>query len=95
MGSHRIAAALILVLGAAFVGLGGCAPSPAYARCSNDGDCKEPRYPYCMQSRCVECVSRASCNGGACNAGTCEITCKDGRDCLHGDACVDGRCEER
>jgi hypothetical protein len=85
-------AATATVLVSAVLLANGCSTGPKYAPCSNDGDCKEARYPYCMQSRCVECVSRASCNGGACNAGLCEIACRTASDCLHGDACSSGKC---
>lgn len=40
-----------------------CAPEPNHQACSNDGDCPDAERgrAYCVHSRCVECITRASC----------------------------------
>ncbi|TKC98708.1 hypothetical protein [Polyangium fumosum] len=79
----------IIVAGAA------CVPEPKSVPCSNQGDCegKNVAFQYCLERRCVECVSDASCGmGNTCVAGLCKRSCKDGRDCLDGYACANDRC---
>ncbi|MFO0588945.1 MAG: hypothetical protein U0441_15450 [Polyangiaceae bacterium] len=73
----------------------GCDVQPKSVPCSNAGDCAaaNPRFGYCLQSRCVECLDDASCgDGGRCKDGLCERPCKRARDCPAGDACSDGFC---
>lgn len=73
----------------------GCDVQPKSVPCSNAGDCAaaNPRFGYCLQSRCVECLDDASCgDGGHCKDGLCERPCKHGRDCPSGSACADGFC---
>jgi hypothetical protein len=53
----------------------GCAPTPKNTPCSNGGDCEriDPRFHYCLQHRCVECIADSSCGErGACVDGACE-----------------------
>jgi hypothetical protein len=52
----------------------GCTPAPRYVSCSNGGECteKDPRYAYCLQGRCVECVANGSCGDNrVCDHGQC------------------------
>jgi len=80
---------------AAFMIAAACAPSPKSVPCSNTGDCEtvNAAFKYCLQNRCVECVSDSSCGtGNACDDGICERACRDGRDCSDGQACSQGRC---
>ncbi len=75
---------------------GGCDLQPKTVPCSNAGDCKEvnPRFGYCTQSHCVECLEDSSCgDGNLCKSGLCERHCKTGRECPKGDACVEGLCQ--
>lgn len=75
----------------------GCAPEPRNTPCSNAGDCEKagPGYQYCLQSRCVECVSSSSCGeGNTCVDGACEIHCHDDRGCRNGGRCKDGLCAQ-
>ena len=72
----------------------GCAPEPRSQACSNDGECRvDSPDGYCLENRCVECVTSASCGDrGQCVAGVCEIRCVDARGCPDEQACVDGMC---
>lgn len=72
---RSLAAAL---LGAAALAAGtltpGCAPQPRNVPCSNDAQCAETNedFRYCLQSRCVECVSSSGCGAGSlCDSGEC------------------------
>lgn len=52
----------------------GCAPGARDVRCANGGECKEadPKYAYCLDGRCVECVGRGSCGAHEkCSSGQC------------------------
>jgi hypothetical protein len=54
----------------------GCAPQPRTVRCSNGGECKEhdPKFEYCLEGRCVECVARGSCGTNrTCVDGACRV----------------------
>lgn len=54
----------------------GCAPQPRSVRCSNGGECKErdPKFEYCLEGRCVECVARGSCGTNRiCVDGVCIV----------------------
>ncbi|HEY5376341.1 MAG TPA: hypothetical protein VIK01_21825 [Polyangiaceae bacterium] len=60
----------VLVLFGALVGasavstsMQACAPNPRYQRCSNGGECAklDPKYAYCLNGHCVECVAVGSC----------------------------------
>lgn len=98
MGDHaspRLAAAALLA--ATVTVFFGCAPSPQDVPCRNDGECaaKSDRFAFCLQSRCVECVGRGSCDGHACRDGLCEIPCDGEKDCRDGDVCDDGLCRAR
>ena len=73
----------------------GCAPSPRSVPCSNDGECwkASESFRYCLQSHCVECVSRSNCGeGNACIEGRCEIHCRKDRDCPAHQVCKDDLC---
>lgn len=64
-------AAALVAAGALF---SGCAPEPRNVPCSNDAQCAEANedFRYCLQSRCVECVTSASCGeGNVCDDGEC------------------------
>jgi hypothetical protein len=41
----------------------GCAPAPKNVPCENDADCHalDKGYEYCLEQRCVKCVSRSMC----------------------------------
>lgn len=77
----RNVAAAVFATVAVFVGattvsttVTGCVPGPRYERCSNGGECsaKDPKYEYCLNGRCVECVARGSCGAHrACKNGEC------------------------
>ena len=78
--------------------LAACAPSPRSIPCSNGGDCEkvDPKFAYCLEGRCVECVTNTSCgDGNTCVDGACVTSCKDGRDCPEGQACSDGKCDPK
>jgi Cys-rich repeat protein len=51
-----------------------CAPDPRTVHCSNDTSCKERGdYNYCVNGRCVECVTNSACGAGRrCSVGTCK-----------------------
>ncbi len=87
------AAAVMATLGLASAPA--CTPAPKNVPCSNGGDCAaaDPKYQFCLESRCVECVGNASCgDGNLCVDGRCQRHCRDGRDCPDGEACQAGRC---
>jgi hypothetical protein len=72
-----------------------CAPAPKYVACSDDASCQtvDPNYSYCLQKRCVECVTNSGCGmDNRCVEGVCERRCKDRRDCRDGESCTDGLC---
>lgn len=76
----------------------GCTPSPRDVRCTNQGECQQvnPRYGYCVQNRCVECLDDPGCGeGGVCRDGLCMRKCFDGRDCESGQICTEGLCTDR
>lgn len=53
----------------------GCAPEPKFQACHDDTDCKTAvgESSYCIRSRCVECVSSASCpRNEECIEGACK-----------------------
>jgi hypothetical protein len=65
--------------GAAFVTLlavlvtCGCGPAAAPS-CANDAECRQidEALHYCVQNRCVECVTKAACGRGrTCSVGRC------------------------
>lgn len=63
------------VIVAAFTAIA-CAPQPKFQACHDDNDCKESvgKSAYCIRSRCVECVSSASCPGNQeCIAVECKL----------------------
>lgn len=73
----------------------GCAPSPKNVPCSNGGECTkvDARFNYCLQSRCVECISSSSCGEGRlCTDGTC--TCESDVGCP-GQRCEEGVCRPK
>jgi hypothetical protein len=43
-----------------------CTPGPKHQACVTDDECKDAlgKAAYCMRSRCVECVSHATCGVG-------------------------------
>jgi hypothetical protein len=66
---------LTVWLAALVVALSHCAPDPRTVHCSNDASCKERGgdYNYCVNGRCVECVTNAACGPGRrCSVGTCK-----------------------
>ncbi|HVK65162.1 MAG TPA: hypothetical protein VM694_11845 [Polyangium sp.] len=74
-----------------------CVPAPKSVPCSNQSHCegKNAAFQYCLDNRCVECMSDASCGlGNTCVAGLCERSCKDGRDCLDGYGCTSDHCTQ-
>jgi hypothetical protein len=74
---------------------GSCAPSPRDVPCSNDAECESAskNFSYCLESRCVECISSIACgDGNRCDNGICTRRCKDGRDCPDGQQCFGGTC---
>ena len=85
---------LAAALGLSAFALAGCDVQPKNVPCSNAGDCAgDPRFAYCLQSRCVECLSSASCgDGNLCHDGMCERHCRDARDCPAGQACSHDEC---
>ncbi len=93
----RLSRSLLSCLALAAFGLGmtGCDLTPKTTPCSNAGECEavNPRFSYCVQSHCVECLEDSGCgDGNLCKSGMCERHCKTGRDCPTGDACSDGLC---
>jgi hypothetical protein len=71
--------------------------------CLGDGDCGGATPRCAADHRCVECVARTDCPGGAeCVDGACGETrsCTTGEDCREGEICVlvegavEGRCEQ-
>lgn len=78
MTSHRkrtrgsMAGALAL-LAALTLTLSRCAPEAKTVHCSNDAICKDQGdYDYCVNGRCVECVTSSGCEAGErCSAGVC------------------------
>lgn len=72
-----------------------CAPSPKYVACTDDASCQsaDPRYSYCLQKRCVECVTNSGCGmDGRCMEGTCERRCRSQAGCGDGETCEGGFC---
>lgn len=70
--SLLVTAALLfgLSLGAASA----CSSEPRFQRCSNGGECEriDPKYAFCLQGRCVECIGRGSCGAHkSCEEGAC------------------------
>jgi hypothetical protein len=75
--------------------LAACAPRPKNVPCGNGGDCTkiDARYSYCLESRCVECVSSSSCGEGrSCTDGVC--VCSSDVGCP-GQQCAEGACKPR
>ncbi|MCC6553376.1 MAG: hypothetical protein IT372_10195 [Polyangiaceae bacterium] len=71
--SFSLLSTAALVLGALALG---CAPSPRDVPCSNDAQCEQanPAFKYCLQSRCVECVTASACGEGkTCDDGECKL----------------------
>jgi hypothetical protein len=72
---RRRLAALSALVGVVLVFAGAnCAPAARSANCSNDGECSDADSgrAYCVQSRCVECVTNAACGDHKrCAAGSC------------------------
>jgi hypothetical protein len=66
---------VIAVMGLGFVVTGsGCTSGPRSANCTNDGQCadSDEGRAYCVNSRCVECVTNAACGPHKrCAAGSC------------------------
>jgi hypothetical protein len=53
----------------------GCAPAPKNTPCENDGDCLalNKGYEYCLQKRCVKCISKSMCRADElCVDGECK-----------------------
>ncbi|WP_437668743.1 hypothetical protein [Sorangium sp. So ce131] len=76
----------------------GCAPEPENLPCSSDSACRrlDDDLAYCVNSRCVECLSSAICGAGnQCVDGRCVLRCQDARDCRSGQLCREGTCEDR
>lgn len=51
-----------------------CAPAPKSLPCSNASDCRAhgDGYEYCLEGRCVRCISRSMCDPGElCVDGEC------------------------
>jgi len=74
----------------------GCAPGPRTVACTNDGECwkASESFRYCLQSHCVECVSRSNCGeGNACIDGRCIVHCSGDRDCPPHQVCKENTCE--
>jgi hypothetical protein len=67
--------AFALLVGATLLStVGSCTPDARYARCSNGGECqkRDPKYEYCLDGRCVECIGRGGCGAHrACRDGAC------------------------
>lgn len=75
--------------------LSACSPRPRNVPCTNAGDCEAAGdgFRYCLESRCVECLSDMGCgDGNKCTDGRCQRRCRDGRGCPAGEQCVDGMC---
>jgi hypothetical protein len=73
-----------------------CAPVPRNVPCENDGQCQtaSEEFHYCLQSRCVECVSSSSCGDhGSCIDGECRVRCKDDRGCPQRQVCREETCQ--
>jgi hypothetical protein len=83
----RVAAACFLLgIAGAVLGLA-CTPSPRNIPCSNGGDCQkaDPKFAYCLEARCVECVGDAACGlNQLCVDGRCRQQCATDADCAHG-----------
>src|SRR5262249_29491319 len=93
MMTYRIPASLGF-----FVVLGLSGAPGRSAPCSNGGDCQkiDTKYGYCLQGRCVECISNSGCgDGNTCVAGVCDRACEDGRDCAGDLVCENHRCRPR
>jgi peptidoglycan-associated lipoprotein len=87
-----LALPLLLVLGTLATS---CAPEPRNVPCTNDGQCQKASeaFRYCLQSRCVQCVSSSSCgNGNSCIDGECVIRCKDDHGCPQRQVCREETC---
>jgi peptidoglycan-associated lipoprotein len=72
---------------------------PKYPNCESDEHCNtEGHKGVCVQSKCVECRSDATCGKGrVCKAGACaavEGYCDDKAPCGAGKNCKNNRCEE-
>lgn len=75
--------------------MAGCAPSPKNVPCSNGGDCAkvDAHFNYCLEARCVECISSSSCGEGrSCTDGAC--TCDSDVGCP-GQRCEEGVCRPK
>ncbi len=85
--------ALLLLASAVAVS---CAPSPKNVPCTNGGECQkiDPKYAYCLEARCVECVGDASCpDKSVCKDGSCRASCTADKDCPYDGKCSGGFCE--
>jgi hypothetical protein len=91
----RFGLATLLILVVSLLGAS-CAPAPRNVPCSNGGQCEEASkdFHYCLQSRCVECVSSSSCGErGSCIDGECRVSCQEDRGCPQRQVCREGTCE--
>lgn len=75
--ARRSWARLIFFVGVAFVGASvqACTPDPRSQACTTDDVCREAlgKSAYCVKSRCVECVTSATCGERKhCVSGVCE-----------------------
>jgi hypothetical protein len=94
---HLASGLALIVMAGDVLGLG-CAASPRTVPCSNHADCTavDSSYGYCLERRCVQCISDAGCSfPGKCVDGTCEKPCNDGRECDDNQSCHDGKCVNR
>ncbi len=90
---YRRTAVLFIFLATAWT----CTTSPKYVACSDDASCQaaDPRFAYCMQKRCVECVTNSGCGmDGRCMEGICEQRCRSQADCKDGRSCSGGFCAQ-
>lgn len=73
-----------------------CVPSPKDVPCSNQGDCQkvDPKYGYCVDNRCVECLDDTGCGNDSCVDGRCMHKCVDGRQCPGHQVCSNGYCAD-
>lgn len=64
----------IVAVAALGVSVCGCVPQPKSVACMTDGECtaRGEGFTYCVESKCVKCLSDAMCKSGAsCVDGVC------------------------
>ena len=69
----RMRSVAISVFAILLLALFDCSSGPRSPACSNDHECEAAGdFHYCLDSRCVECVTNAGCgNGHRCVDGAC------------------------